>query len=396
MYHCNISMPGSGRRQLRRIGAAVLSVVLAGAAAMPAAAQGTDAITSAKLGAVYAFSGPVAIYSTTIKNGLDMAVSELNAKGDLKIDLVLEDDRSTKDDAINVYQKFIQRDNALLIFGPLIGGQVFAAGPLAQKAKVPVMLTSVATPGVTGIGDYVFRTSVESATIIPATVKAAKEQLKTARVAQIYTNDDQFSVGEFKAYDGALKAAGIQIAGVETVRTGDVDFSAQLTKIKALNPDTLVISSQGQEAVGIMTQARKLGLDKVRFIGGNAFNAAGVVKEAGAAMEGALSATPWFLSMEHPKNVEFVKKYREKYKSDPDWLAVQTYDAVHIVKQALLAAKITKGDSVAVARTKLRDSLAAIKSYDGVLGKIDFDDKRDPRVAGAVVKVEGGKHVIVK
>ena len=144
MYHCNISMPGSGRRQLRRIGAAVLSVVLAGAAAMPAAAQGTDAITSAKLGAVYAFSGPVAIYSTTIKNGLDMAVSELNAKGDLKIDLVLEDDRSTKDDAINVYQKFIQRDNALLIFGPLIGGQVFAAGPLAQKAKVPVMLTSVA------------------------------------------------------------------------------------------------------------------------------------------------------------------------------------------------------------------------------------------------------------
>ena len=285
MYRCNTSMPGSRHRHLRRIGGAVLSVLLAGAAALPAAAQGSDTITTAKLGAVYALSGPVAIYSTTIKNGLDMALSELNAQGDLKIDLVLEDDRSTKDDAINVYQKFIQRDNALLIFGPLIGGQVFAAGPLAQRAKVPVMLTSVATPGVTGIGDYVFRTSVESATIIPATVKAAKEQLKSARVAQIYTNDDQFSVGEFKAYQAELKAAGIQIVGVETLRTGDVDFSAQLTKIKALNPDTLVISSQGQEAVGLMTQARKLGLDKVRFIGGNAFNAAGVVKEAGAAME---------------------------------------------------------------------------------------------------------------
>ena len=360
----------------------------------PAAAQ--DTITTAKLGAVYAFSGPVAIYSTTIKNGLDMAVAELNAKGDLKIDLVLEDDRSTKDDAINVYQKFIQRDQTLLIFGPLIGGQVFAAGPLAQRAKVPVMLTSVATPGVTGIGDHIFRTSVESATIIPATVKAAKDVLKSARVAQIYTNDDQFSVGEFKAYEAALKANGIQIAGAETVRTGDVDFSAQLTKIKAMNVDTLVVSSQGQEAVGIMTQARKLGLDKVRFIGGNAFNAAGVVKEAGAAMEGALSATPWFLAMEHPKNVEFVKKYRDKYKSDPDWLAAQTYDAVYIVKQALLAAKIGKGDSVAVARSKLRDSLAAIKTYDGVLGRIEFDDKRDPQVAGAVIKVEGGKHVIAK
>lgn len=391
MNRCNTMMPGLRHRHLRSLGCAVLSLMLAGAAV----AQGSY-ITTAKLGAVYALSGPVAIYSTTIKNGLDMALTELNAQGDLKIDLTLEDDRSTKEDAINVYQKFIQRDNVLLIFGPLIGGQVFAAGPLAQRAKVPVMLTSVATPGVTGIGDYVFRTSVESATIIPATVKAAKEQLKSARVAQIYTNDDQFSVGEFKAYQTALKDAGIEVVGVETLRTGDVDFSAQLTKIKALNPDTLVISSQGQEAVGLMTQARKLGMDKVRFIGGNAFNAAGVVKDAGIAMEGALSATPWFLSMDHPKNVEFVKKYREKYKSDPDWLAAQTYDAMYITKQALMAAKIGKADSVAVARSKLRDSLAAIKSYDGVLGRIDFDEKRDPHVAGSVIKVQGGKHVIVR
>ncbi len=69
---------------------------------------------------------------------------------------------------------------------------------------------------------------------------------------------------------------------------------------------------------------------------------------------------------------------------------------MYLVKQALLAARIGKDDSVAVARTKLRDSLAAIKSYDGVLGKIEFDDKRDPRVAGAVIKVEGGKHVIAR
>ena len=396
MYRCNSTVPRFERTHIRRIGGAVLSLLLAGAFAVPAAAQGSDGITTAKLGAVYAFSGPFAIYSTTIKNGLEMAMAELNAKGDIKLELLMEDDRSTKDDAINVYQKFIQRDNALLIFGPLTGGQVFAAAPLAQRAKVPVMLTSVATPGVTGVGDYVFRTSVESATIIPATVKAAKDNFKSTKVAQIYTNDDQFSVGEFKAYEAALKANGVQVLTVETVRTGDVDFSAQLTKIKSLNPDTLVISSQGQEAVGIMTQARKLGLDKVHLIGGNAFNSSGVVKEAGKSMEGALSATPWSLDMTHPKSVEFVKKYRDKYKADPDWLAAQSYDAVYLVKQALLAAKIGKSDSVAVARTKLRDSLAAIKTYNGVMGEIEFDAKRDPRVAGVVVKVDGGKHVIFK
>jgi branched-chain amino acid transport system substrate-binding protein len=377
-------------------GSAGLAMLVAAAVSMPAAAQGTsDLIASARLGAVYAFSGPIAIYSTTIKNGLEMAEAEVNAQGGPKIDIATEDDRSTKDDAINVYQKFIQRDNALLIFGPLTGGQVFAAAPVAQRAKVPVMLTSVATPGVTGVGDYIFRTSVDSATIIPSTVKVAKQELHIAKVAQIYTNDDQADVGEFKAYEAALKAtSGIQVVDVETVRTGDVDFSAQLTKIKSLNPDTIVITTQGQEAVGIMTQARKLGMDKVNFLGGNSFNATGVVKETGKAMEGALSATPWFLGMTYPKNVEFVKKYREKYSADPDWLAAQSYDAVFVVKQALVAAKIKKSDDTATARTKLRDALAAIKTYDGVMGKIEFAANRDPIIAGTVIKVEGGKHVL--
>jgi branched-chain amino acid transport system substrate-binding protein len=390
--HVISKVDGARTCQLART---VLSVLFAGAASMGAIAQSSsDLIATAKVGAVYAFSGPFAIYSTTIKNGLDMALSELNAQGGLKLEMIMEDDRSTKDDAINVYQKFIQRDNALLIFGPLTGGQVFAAAPLAQRAKVPVMLTSVATPGVTGVGDYVFRTSVESGTIIPGTVKIAKRDLRIAKVVQIYTNDDQFSVGEFKAYEAALKLNGVQVVNVETVRTGDVDFSAQLTKIKSFNPDALVISSQGQESVGLMTQARKLGMDKVSFLGGNAFNSAGVVKEAGKAMEGALSATPWFLSMTHPKNVEFVKKYRQKFSADPDWLAAQSYDAVFIVKQALLNAKIQKTDDLATSRLKLRDALAAIKSYDGVMGQIEFTANRDPIVAGAVVKVEGGKHVI--
>jgi len=396
MHHSRTLVLKSGQpRRTGWVGGAVLAMLVAAATPMPAAAQGTsDLIASAKLGAVYAFSGPIAIYSATIKNGLEMAEADVNAQGGPKLEIAMEDDRSTKDDAINVYQKFIQRDNDLLIFGPLTGGQVFAAAPLAQRAKVPVMLTSVATPGVTGIGDYVFRTSVESATIIPATVKVAKQDLHIAKVAQIYTNDDQFSVGEFKAYEAAFKANGVQVVDVETVRTGDVDFSAQLTKIKSLNPDSIVISSQGQESVGLMTQARKLGMDKVNFLGGNAFNSTGVVKEAGKAMEGALSATPWFLAMAHPKNVEFVKKYREKYSADPDWLAAQSYDAVFLVKQALVNAKIKKSDDTATARTKLRDALAAIKTFDGVLGKIEFAANRDPVVAGAVIKVEGGKHVI--
>ena len=390
-------MVGAGAKFAHRLGAFLFFLGVAAAAPGTAIGQsGPKPISTAKLGAVYAFSGPFAIYSPTIKNGLEMALDELNAQGDPKLDVIIEDDRSTKDDAINVYQKFIQRDKVLLIFGPMIGGQVFAAGPLAQRAGVPVMLTSVATPAITKVGDYIFRTSVESSTVIPFTVTAAKRLFDTKKVAQIYTNDDQFSVGEYKAFETALKAAGVDIVGVETVRTGDVDFSAQLTKIRSLNPDTIVISSQGQETVGILTQARKLGMEKIHFIGGNAFNSAGVIKDAGTAIEGSLSATPWFLGMKHPKNVEFVERYRKRFSSDPDWLAAQTYDAMYLVKQAIRNAAIHEDDDIKTARHKLRDSLAAIKTFDGVLGQIRFDENRDPHVEGAVIKVSNGKHVLAE
>jgi branched-chain amino acid transport system substrate-binding protein len=383
--------PAMTRRSMSpRLAAALLACVCT----LAAAQRGADTITSAKLGAVYAFSGPLAIYTTTVRNGLEMAAAEINASNGIKLDLVLEDDRSTKDDAINVYQKFIQRENALIILGPVTGGQVFAAAPLAQRAKVPVMLTSVATSGVTNIGDYVFRTSVESSAIIPATVRVAHDQMHLSRVAEITANDDQNAVGDRRAYEAAFKAVGVNLLDVETIRTGDVDYSAQLTKIRSFNPDSLIVTAQGEQAVGIITQARKLGMDKVRFLGANSFNATGVVKEAGKAMEGALSATPWFVSMPTPKNVAFVRRYREQYKSDPDWLAAQSYDAVYLIEEALLNAKIGRVDDVATARTKLRDALAAIKNFDGVLGRIQFNANRDPMVAGAVIEVRNGQHVL--
>src|SRR5690606_33210237 len=138
------------------------------------------------------------------------------------------------------------------------------------------------------------------------------------------------------------------------------------------------------------------GMEKIHFIGGNAFNSAGVIKDAGPAIEGSLSATPWFLGMKHPKNVEFVEHYRKRFSSDPDWLAAQTYDALYLVKQAIRDAEIHEDDDIKTARRKLRDSLAAIKTFDGVLGQIRFDENRDPHVEGAVIKVSNGKHVLAE
>lgn len=353
---------------------------------------GTDT-NELTIGATYGLTGPVAIYSETVVNAIEMAKEEIKSKGEINVNVILEDDRSDKNEAINLYQKFIERDKADVIIGPLIGNQVFAATPLAQDNKTPVMLTTVATPGVTNIGDYIFRTSGESTQFIPIAVKTAVENYDINKVALIHAKDDEFANGEYKAFLSSFKKEGVEITADEVYLTGDIDFSSQLTKIKASNPDIIAIAAQAEEVVAISTQARKLGID-VRLIGGNAFNASNTLKEAGTAMEGSISATPWFIEMDSEENKEFVKKYQEKFNKDPDWLAAQTYDALNILAQAFVDAGITSKDSVEDRRSKLRDAIAKINEYKGTLGTFGFTENGDPTVDGAVIIVENGKHVL--
>lgn len=376
-----------------------LAALLVGAltliAGLASAAQpgGGVPIGRIHLGAVYALSGPIAIYSATIKNALDLALGEVNAGQGPKITMTLEDDRSTQDEPVNIYQKFARRDRVHVIFGPLTGKQVFASRPVAQSAEVPVILTSVATPGVTD-GQWIFRTSVESAQIIPLAVKQAVAKFGVKTAALIHAKDDEFTLGELKAFKAALKEHGVEIVAEESYLTGDVDFRAQLTKIKGASPDLLVFAVQGEEGVGIAKQARRLGIT-AQFIGGNALNSAKVIAEAGEAMEGAVSATPWFIEMNHPENRAFVKKYRERFKSDPDWLAAQTYDAVHVLAKAAAAARITEQDDLQTARRKLRDALRQVE-HVGALGPLEFLPNGDPKVSGAVTRVRNGKPVLFR
>ncbi|WP_413299911.1 ABC transporter substrate-binding protein [Bacillus sp. 1P10SD] len=347
------------------------------------------------VGATYGLTGPVAIYSETVVNAIKLVKEDIKNSGKLKMNVILEDDRSDKNEAINLYQKFIDRDKSDIIIGPLIGNQVFAATPIAQDAKIPVMLTTVATPGVTDIGDFVFRTSGESPHFIPKAVKAAVEHFNVKKVAVIHAKDDEFAIGEYKAFKSSFEKEGVKIVDDEVYLTGDIDFSSQLTKIKASSPDIIAIAAQAEEVVAITTQARQLGID-VSFIGGNAFNASNTLKEAGSAMEGSISATPWFIEMETEENKQFVEKYRNKFGKDPDWLSAQTYDALQIIAKAYLEAGITSKDNINERRIKLRDAIAKIKEYKGVLGTFGFTKNGDPTVSGTVIIVKDGKHMLFK
>jgi branched-chain amino acid transport system substrate-binding protein len=164
-----------------------------------------------------------------------------------------------------------------------------------------------------------------------------------------------------------------------------------LTKIKELKPDAVGISALVEPVSGVLLQARQLGFGReTLFIGGNGSNSPKLGEIAGAAANGLIVGSPWFVGKPDEINVKFVADFKAKYGHDPDQFAAQAYDALFIMAKAIDAAG-------AADPAKINEALASVK-YDGVMGPFAFTAHRDPAsTAGVVVlEMENGKFGILK
>ncbi len=354
----------------------------------PAAFAQSDPV---QVGAIEILSGPSAAYGTAIKAGLELALDQINQKGVLggrKIQLTVEDSAGNKDQAINAARKLIGRDKVALIIGPTLSNEMFAAGPVANERKIPIVGTSTTAVGITDIGPYVFRTSLPESDVIPVTMAAAKARgVKT--IALMYANDDAFSKSSYETMKSAAEKAGLKIVAEESFSQKDTDFSAQLTKIKGLHPDAVGIAALVEPTTGVLLQARQLGFgNETLFIGGNGSNSPKVGEIAGAASDGLRVGSPWFVGKDDKANTAFVSAFRAKYGHDPDQFAAQAYDTMFIVAEAIDRAGSTDPE-------KLHDALLATQ-HTGVMGPFAFTSHRAPAsTAGVVVlAMQGGKLTI--
>jgi branched-chain amino acid transport system substrate-binding protein len=355
----------------------VVSTTMTQAAAIPA-----------KIGVISIITGPGAGYGEAITNGFKMARDEVNAKGDVKIDLIIEDSSGKQEQALAAAQKLINSDKVVAILGPTLSTEMMVVGPEANASGVPIMGTSTTAVGITQIGKYVFRNSLPEALAIPASVKKAVANYHIKKVAMLYGNDDVFTKSGFDTMKKVATDLGLKILTIEEFQKGQADYKAQLTKIKATKPDAVFCSALYEEGGVILSQARKMGIT-VPFVGGNGFNSPKVIDIAKEAAEGLIVATPWFADKPDPKVKSFVQKYEKTYGKKPDQFAAQAYDALYIMAEALK--KAGKAD-----RDKLRDALAGIRNFNGVLGKFSFDAERDVVMDPNVLIVKGGKFQLFK
>jgi branched-chain amino acid transport system substrate-binding protein len=362
---------------------AVAAVLLAGAA---------SAQQTVKIGAALSMTGPAAAYGANQKTGIQAAVDEVNKSGALKgvkLEAVIEDDASTKEQGLAVFQKLINQGKVSAIIGPTLSNTAFATNPLAQGQKVPVVAVSNTAPkGITDIGDYIWRVSLTEGQVIPGALRTLQAKLGFKKAAVLYGNDDAFTKAGYDVMKAALADQKIQVLGEQTFAKPDRDYNAQLTALLALQPDILVVSALIENASGIVAQARQLGW-KGPIFGGNGFNNPALMKNAGPAAEGVYVGTAWNRASTDEANQKFLSLMKSKG-VDPDQFCAQAYTGVLVVAEAIKQAGAKGG------RDDVKAGFTKVKDLPTPLGKFSFLPNRDGEHTPAIQVVKDGKFQILQ
>jgi len=344
-----------------------------------------------KVGEFASLTGKEATFGNSSHEGTLMAVDEINAAGGVlgkKVDLITEDNLSKAGESATVVNKLISRDNVVAILGEVASSRSLEAAPICQANKIPMISPSSTNPKVTETGDYIFRVCFND--ILQGKILAtfASGKLQAKKVAIFTDVKSDYSKGLAKYFKEHFVAAGGQVVAELDFNGGDKDFKAQLTAIKAANPDAVFIPAYYTDVALICIQAKQIGLAAPIF-GGDGWESEDLVKIGKDAVEGTYFSTHSSADSPDPSIKKFVEGYRKKFNGKtPDAMAMLGYDSAMILVDAMKRAGTTDGD-------KVRDALAATKDFAGVTGKITIDAKRDATKPMVILQIKDGAFKLV-
>jgi branched-chain amino acid transport system substrate-binding protein len=343
-----------------------------------------------KVGEFASLTGGNATFGISSHNGAVLAIEQINAAGGVlgkKITLLTEDDQSKSGEPATIVRKLISSDKVVALLGEIASSRSLEAGPIAQQSHIPMISPGSTNPKVTEVGDYIFRICFIDP--FQGTVMSKFAISRGWKKAAILTDVKQdYSVGLAQFFKEHFTANGGQIVKEQSYSTGDKDFKAQLTSMKANKPDVVFLPGYYTEVGLIARQARQLGI-KVPLLGGDGWDSDVLVKVGGEAMEGNFFSNHFSTEDQAPVIQDFLKKYAQRWGGTPDAMAALGYDAAEILVDAIKRANTTDAQP-------LRDAIAATKDFNGVTGKITLDEKRNATKSAVVLTIKGGKFSYVE
>jgi branched-chain amino acid transport system substrate-binding protein len=348
----------------------ILGILSAAVLALTLASCSKAESNSVKIGGIFPLSGQVAVYGVECKNGVDLAIEEINAAGGINgkpVVLVSEDDEGNPDKTVNAFKKLSTKDGVKVVIGSLTSGCTQAITTLSQASKVVQIAPAATAPAITDAGDFIFRACFIDPFQGTVGGKFAAETLGKKRAAILYDIGNDYSVGLADNFKIAFTKAGGSIVSEESYATNDKDFNAQLTKIKNANPDVVYLPDYYGTVALIAKQLRAQGID-VPMVGADGWD--GLTSNAGDEVLGGYYSNHYAVDSTEPAVKKFVESFRAKYNKDPNSFAALGYDCVYLIRDAIVAAGAE--DSIAV-----RDALAKTDG-DYVTGHLTFDEKHNP------------------
>ena len=381
-------------RRLAAIGiGGVLLLASCGGTAAPSANPATATVAAPKpdikIGLATAKSGAANFYNPQQSNGALLAVEQINAAGGIagaKLQLIVEDDGSVRDQGITAFKKFIEQDKVAAILGPTLSAVAAGAHPVAQAAGIPVIAISNTGLGIVGKCDYgpcdwIFRASLGEQSAVPETVKAATQKLGLKKVVIIY-GDGKFELDDLTIFKDAFKANGVTVTKEIAYTAKDVDFAPFVTQAKGENPDAIVASSLAGPAGKILDEVAKQMPGK-RVIGGNGLNSAALLSNANAGLM--VVGTAWSKASTDKTNTDFVAAYKTRFGVDPDQFAAQSYTAMTVLADAL------KRSGSATDHAAVKKALEGVSSLATPLGAFSFTADHDVKQPTFVMTVKDGQ-----
>jgi branched-chain amino acid transport system substrate-binding protein len=355
-------------------------------------AGGSGGGATIKVGEFASLTGKEAAFGNSSHKGTVLAVEDLNTAGGVlgkKWELVTEDNRSTPGESATVVRKLISRDNVVAVLGEVASGRSLEGASVCQPNKTPMISPSSTKPEVTEKGDYIFRVCFIDPFQGKVLSTFARQTLKVDNVAMLVDAAAPYSVGLASNFKETFTTAGGKVLVEQKFSSGDKDFKAQLTAIKAANPQAIFAPCYYTEAGLIVRQARELGIT-VTIFGGDGWEAPELLDLGGKAMEGTYYSTHYSAEDSTPRVQEFVKKFRARWNGEtPDAMAALGYDSAMVLADAMKRAGTTE-------EPKLRDAVAATKDFEGVTGKTTLDEHRNATKPAVIITIKDGKFKYVE
>jgi branched-chain amino acid transport system substrate-binding protein len=344
-----------------------------------------------KIAVLQELSGAGATAGTNAKNGVELAVKEINAAGGIlgkKIETMVADTQSNPGVAKGLATKAVD-DGVFAVIGPTFSGSVLVSMAETKRAEVP-NFTGGEAASITQQGNpYIFRTSFTQTTSMPKVARYIANTLKAKTVAVIFVNND-FGKGGRDAFNKAAEANGMKVVADISTDSGQVDFSAPVLKAKQSNADAVFVYTNEEESARALRELRKQGWTKP-IVGETTLTGQKVIDLAGDAANGALAHVGLTVDAPNPLMLKFKAKFFQDYKYISDHNGIKGYTGVYMLKAAI--EKVGKLDRVAVAKALHGLTISAAKE-PGVIMDVSIDANGDLDRESYIVEVKNGKQEV--